>query len=47
MDTRKDELDVISGLASALRSYDETIAASYRDVVEKHTKVAAAPAGDT
>ena len=47
VDTRKDELDVISGLASALRSYDETIAASYRDVVEKHTKVAAAPAGDT
>mgnify|MGYP001037653606 FL=1 len=47
VDTRKDELDVISGLASALRSYDETIAASYRDVVAKHTKVAAAPAGDT
>ena len=47
VDTRKDELDVISGLASALRSYDETIAASYRDVVEEHTKVAAAPAGDT
>ena len=47
VDTRKDELDVISGLASALRSYDETLAASYRDVVEKHTKVAAAPAGDT
>ena len=46
VDTRKDELDVISGLASALRSYDETIASSYRDIVEKHARVGAAMTRD-
>ena len=39
VDTRKDELDVISILAEALQSYDDTIKNSYQDVMQKQATV--------
>ena len=39
VDTRKDELDVITILAEALQSYDDTIKSSYQDVTQKQATV--------
>ena len=39
MDTRKDELDVISCLADALKKYDQTIIDHYQDLMTKQTNV--------
>ena len=39
VDTRKDELDVISCLADALKKYDQTIIDHYQDLMTKQTNV--------
>ena len=39
VDTRKDELDVISCLASALKKYNQTIVENYQDLMTKQANV--------
>ena len=39
VDTRKDELDVISCLAAALKKYNQTIVENYQDMMTKQTNV--------
>lgn len=41
VDTRKDELDVISCLASALKKYNQTIVENYQDLMTKQANVSA------